>query len=197
MKITTLKAAIEILEKAKDKKMPLLEYHEVLLKAGILGVGIEPEDIIKSLYRAEIIDFFNKDYITFIALKPQSLSLCGLQNTSSGAAQQILESEKIKLSLSDELNNIAKDAKDACDIKNWSRTWLHSGCYLHLEVSEFIESLRGKGESTPAEEAADVLFVLLSTMIANGVDVGVTIDNLKNKIKYIKENKIGVKTEDK
>jgi NTP pyrophosphatase (non-canonical NTP hydrolase) len=41
--------------------------------------------------------------------------------------------------------------------RNWKKNWASGGCYIHLEVSEFIESLRGKGKSSPAEEAGDVL----------------------------------------
>jgi NTP pyrophosphatase (non-canonical NTP hydrolase) len=51
-----------------------------------------------------------------------------------------------------------------CKKKNWGKDWLAGGCYLHLEVSEFIESLRGKGKDSPASEAADVLFALFAMM---------------------------------
>jgi NTP pyrophosphatase (non-canonical NTP hydrolase) len=68
--------------------------------------------------------------------------------------------------------NVAADkAGDVCERFGWDRGWSAAGCYLHLEVSEFIEALRGKGDSTPLAEAADVLFVLLSTCKANGMDV--------------------------
>ena len=53
----------------------------------------------------------------------------------------------------------------------WERNWSNGGCYLHLEVSEFIESLRGKGDSSPAAEAGDVLFVLLSMLKAHNIDI--------------------------
>lgn len=38
--------------------------------------------------------------------------------------------------------------------KQWTKDWSRGGCYLMLESAELIESLRGKGNSTPVEEAA-------------------------------------------
>ena len=79
------------------------------------------------------------------------------------------------------LSDIAKDALAKCKSRGWSRSWLHAGCYLHLEVSEFLESIRGKS-GVPEQEAADILFVLLSTMEENSVDINATIKCL-NKLK--------------
>ena len=45
-------------------------------------------------------------------------------------------------------------------------TWAARGAYLHLESSELIESLRGKGGNT-LHEAADVLIVLMSITQSN------------------------------
>ena len=61
-----------------------------------------------------------------------------------------------------DLDHLAKRCAAICTKNDWQRDWKEGGCYLHLEVSEFIESLRGKGDSTPMEEAADVLFMLFS-----------------------------------
>lgn len=58
------------------------------------------------------------------------------------------------------LEKLADRCIQACNKKGWERNWSNGGCYLHLESSEFIEALRGKGE--PYSEAADVLFVLLA-----------------------------------
>lgn len=58
------------------------------------------------------------------------------------------------------LDDISKRAKRISDDMGWRRDWLEAGCYLHLEASEYVEALRGKGDSPPASEAADVLFVL-------------------------------------
>jgi NTP pyrophosphatase (non-canonical NTP hydrolase) len=68
------------------------------------------------------------------------------------------------------LEALADKATAVCEQKGWRRDWATGGCHLHLEVSEFIESLRGKGANTPTEEAADVLFVLLSMCRAQGID---------------------------
>ena len=48
-----------------------------------------------------------------------------------------------------------------CKKRGWSLKWADRGCYLHLESSELIESLRGK-RGEPVAEAADVLLVLMS-----------------------------------
>lgn len=67
------------------------------------------------------------------------------------------------------IDEVALKALRVCDERRWSRDWSRGGCYLHLEVSEFIESLRGKGSDSPSEEGADVLFVLLSMLSARGI----------------------------
>jgi len=56
-----------------------------------------------------------------------------------------------------------------CQLREWKTDWSSLGCYLHLEVSELIESLRGKGSSTPLQESADVLLVLMAITQANGI----------------------------
>ena len=83
------------------------------------------------------------------------------------------------------LAKLAELALEECDRNEWSRTWSGGGCYLHLEVSEFIEALRGKGD--PEAEAADVWFVLLSMMSANGVDVDRVIERLEQRLDTHKE----------
>jgi len=81
-----------------------------------------------------------------------------------------------------DLNDLARRALETCRRQGWKRTWLHSGCYLHLEVSEFIEALRGKGDSTPGEEAADVLFVLLSTLEEHGISSSEVFRTLDQRV---------------
>ena len=58
-------------------------------------------------------------------------------------------------------SDLAKQVIEVCKKRGWSLHWTHRGAYLHLEASELIESLRGK-KGIPLEEAADVLFVLMS-----------------------------------
>lgn len=72
---------------------------------------------------------------------------------------------------------LALACSQRCAREGWSRDWRHAGCYLHLEVSEFIEALRGK-RGDPVDEAADILFVLLSTLQANNVSVPAVLDRL-------------------
>jgi len=57
-----------------------------------------------------------------------------------------------------------------CRIKDWDKSWIKGGCYLHLEASEFIESLRGKGDDPPEKEAADVLFTLGALIAEHNLD---------------------------
>lgn len=59
---------------------------------------------------------------------------------------------------------------DVCKEKNWDKSWIKGGCYLHLEASEFIESLRGKGDDPPEKEAADVIFTLAALISEHNLD---------------------------
>ena len=79
------------------------------------------------------------------------------------------------------INELADKAIEVCRHHEWKRTWSNAGCYLHLEVSEFIEALRGKGDESPASEAGDVLFVLLSMLRAHGIELGEVFDHLNKK----------------
>ena len=56
-----------------------------------------------------------------------------------------------------------------CNKRNWCLHWTSRGAYLHLESSELIEAVRGKGTSTPKQEAGDVLLVLMSITEAAGI----------------------------
>lgn len=68
------------------------------------------------------------------------------------------------------LNEFAEKCLNKCRFHKWSRDWKHVGAYLHLEVSEYIEAIRGK-RGSPVEEAADILFVLLSSLAQEGIPV--------------------------
>ena len=59
--------------------------------------------------------------------------------------------------------------KDTCAKSGYKKDWSHGGCYMHLEVSEFIEALRGKGD--PVEELGDVLFTVIAVADYYNVDV--------------------------
>jgi NTP pyrophosphatase (non-canonical NTP hydrolase) len=59
---------------------------------------------------------------------------------------------------------LKKRAVEICRQEGWELDWRPRGCYLHLESSELIEALRGKGRASVTEEAADVFFVLLTIL---------------------------------
>lgn len=67
-----------------------------------------------------------------------------------------------------------------CGKQDWGRGWSEGGCYLHLEASEFIEAVRGKGNKL--EEAGDVLFVFLSMLIDAGIDPEAVLAQCDRKI---------------
>jgi NTP pyrophosphatase (non-canonical NTP hydrolase) len=71
-------------------------------------------------------------------------------------------------------NMAACRALEYSKAKGWERDWSHGGCYLHLEASEFIESLRGK-KGDPQKELADTLFVLFSVAAEHELDVEAAI----------------------
>lgn len=60
-----------------------------------------------------------------------------------------------------DLEKMAARVLAMCKKRGWSTEWPDRGVYLHLEASELIEAVRGKG-GDPAQEAADVLLVLMS-----------------------------------
>ncbi len=79
------------------------------------------------------------------------------------------------------LEEVALKAQQVCTQQGWKRGWSSGGCYLHLEVSEFIEALRGKGDEKPEDEAADILFVLLSMLKGHGISPDAVLEILDAK----------------
>jgi len=71
-----------------------------------------------------------------------------------------------------------------CRIAGWSRDWKEGGCALHLEVSEFIEALRKK-RGDIIEEAGDILFVLLSILADQDIDIERVFDRMDQKRKEL------------
>lgn len=82
-----------------------------------------------------------------------------------------------------DIDDLAQRIDQVCIKKGWNKDWIKGGCYIHLEVSEFIESLRGKGEDPPEDEAADVLFALFAVLANYGIDPSDVLDNLDRKTK--------------
>jgi len=66
----------------------------------------------------------------------------------------------------------------------WKKDWANGGVYIHLEVSEFIEALRGKGESSAVSEAGDVIVSFFAVLDHYGIKVESVLraaqQNLKN-----------------
>jgi NTP pyrophosphatase (non-canonical NTP hydrolase) len=78
--------------------------------------------------------------------------------------------------------------KDVCDHHKWDKGWSRGGCYMHLEVSEFIEALRGKGD--PEDELGDVLFTVLAVADYHKLDVIKALERNIEKHKEIIENEM-------
>ena len=77
--------------------------------------------------------------------------------------------------------------RDVCKRHNWKKDWSRGGCYTHLEVSEFIEAVRGKGD--PIDELGDVLFTILAVADYYGVDPIEAVEkNIDKHIESLKED---------
>ena len=79
-----------------------------------------------------------------------------------------------------DLKKLTEKVAKVCALKKWDKDWLKGGCYIHLEVSEFIESLRGKGDDPPEKEAADVMFTLLAVMDHYDISMEPVLHHLEN-----------------
>jgi len=91
------------------------------------------------------------------------------------------------------LQEIQAKITEVIKLKGWHKDWCKGGCYIHLEVSEFIESLRGKGDSTPENEAADVFFTMMAVMGHYEIDPDAVLDRLNQ---VCEDLKAGVKGAD-
>ncbi len=80
-----------------------------------------------------------------------------------------------------DLKAYMQEVREVCESKNWQKDWVRGGCYMHLEVSEFIEALRGKGD--PVEELGDVLFTIFAVADHYGIDPMEGIENNRRKLK--------------
>jgi NTP pyrophosphatase (non-canonical NTP hydrolase) len=84
-----------------------------------------------------------------------------------------------------------------CKKRGWSLHWTHRGAYLHLESSELIEAIRGK-RGDPADEAGDVLLVLMSITENAGIPFSTVLikataklQHLENSPPYAGEERLG------
>lgn len=91
-----------------------------------------------------------------------------------GAAVQVLATP-------DPLEELPARIVAMCKARGWSMHWTHRGAYLHLEASELIEAIRGK-HGDPADEAGDVLLVLLSIIEHAGIPLAEVIARATAKL---------------
>jgi NTP pyrophosphatase (non-canonical NTP hydrolase) len=82
-----------------------------------------------------------------------------------------------------DLQKYMEEVRAVCQRKKWKKDWSHGGCYMHLEVSEFIEALRGKGD--PIEELGDVLFTIFAVADHYNIDPIKGIEHNRNKLSGI------------
>jgi len=78
------------------------------------------------------------------------------------------------------LDEMAGQVCVICRERGWAMDWDHRGVYLHLEASELIEAVRGKGGSV-LSEAADVLVTMMALM--PGVSWAHILERLTVKIR--------------
>ena len=80
----------------------------------------------------------------------------------------------------EDLKEYVGEVRQVCANMNWKKDWSSGGCYIHLEVSEFIEALRGKGD--PVDELGDILFTVLAVADFYNIDIEKAIE--LNKVKH-------------
>lgn len=85
-----------------------------------------------------------------------------------------------------EADRIGRVARD----RGWEKDWANGGVYIHLEVSEFIESLRGKGNII--EEAADVLVSYFAVLENYNIPLKDVIKQLNVTLTDLEDGKRGV-----
>jgi NTP pyrophosphatase (non-canonical NTP hydrolase) len=81
-----------------------------------------------------------------------------------------------------QLSPLAKACFDHAKSKGWTDDWRDRGVYMHLEVSELIEAIRGKGDSTPTDEAVDVMYVFCTIMSQYDIDPKEVLTRLEERV---------------
>jgi NTP pyrophosphatase (non-canonical NTP hydrolase) len=113
-----------------------------------------------------------------------------LKTNSETAKEEIerLKTETERLITTDYFSRLSQKIKIACETNGWASDWKEGGSYLHLETSEFVESLRGK-KGTPEEEFADVMFVLIGMCAEHNVSFEKGFEQMEKKLEKMKEKK--------
>ena len=89
--------------------------------------------------------------------------------------------------MNSDLRLYTKFIRGVCALRKWKKDWSHGGCYTHLELSEFIEALRGKGD--PIEELGDVLFTLIAIADHYNIDPLKAIeDSIEKHTRLLKQD---------
>lgn len=69
-----------------------------------------------------------------------------------------------------DIEKFSKETFEFTKSMGWTKNWIKGGCYIHLEASEFIEALRGKGD--PIDELGDLLITVFS--VCENYDISIT-----------------------
>ena len=69
------------------------------------------------------------------------------------------------------LTEVAHKCLNLCNFHEWSREWPEVGAYLGLECAEYVEAIREGDKANAAHEAADILFVLLSSLAKENIAI--------------------------
>lgn len=86
-------------------------------------------------------------------------------------------------------NNLPKMVLLICKKRGWTLNHEGRGFHLHQESSELMEAIRGK-HGNPVDEAADVLFVLMSITENHGISWEDVIASLNNKINTLETRQL-------
>lgn len=82
-----------------------------------------------------------------------------------------------------DIEEFSKETFDFANKMGYVKDWSRGGCYIHLEASEFIEALRGKGN--PIEELGDLLGTIFSVCENYGISVPDGIKSAREKMNKI------------
>ena len=79
-------------------------------------------------------------------------------------------------------DQLGQDLQALADRRGWSKEdWCERGVYMHLEVSELIEAIRGKGD--PLHEAGDVLVTFTGLLVLAGLSWDDVVTRAEHNLK--------------
>lgn len=83
------------------------------------------------------------------------------------------------------IDEFAKETFEFTKSMGWTKDWIKGGCYIHLEASEFIEALRGKGD--PIDELGDLLITIFSVCENYNIPITDGIKAARNKMAVLRK----------